>query len=96
MTDNGPSSISVDPIVAVWLGLVLLSGVSFAVIEGGLVSALASAVVVLIAGFKARLIMVYFMELKSVPRNWQVMYTGWIIAASALLMIGNVVAMVKG
>ncbi|ORV53148.1 hypothetical protein AWC05_20620 [Mycobacterium florentinum] len=74
----------------------LLSGVSFAVIEGGLVTAIASAVVVLIAGLKVRLIMVYFMELKSVPRNWQVMYTVWIIAASALLMIGNVVAMVKG
>ncbi|MCV7410631.1 cytochrome C oxidase subunit IV family protein [Mycobacterium florentinum] len=96
MTDNGPTSVAADPAVSVWLGLVLLSGVSFAVIEGGLVTAIASAVVVLIAGLKVRLIMVYFMELKSVPRNWQVMYTVWIIAASALLMIGNVVAMVKG
>jgi cytochrome c oxidase subunit 4 len=96
MADNGPTNISLDPIVAVWLGLVLLSGVSFAVIEGGLVTAVASVVVVLVAAFKARLIMSHFMELKTVPRNWQVMYTGWIIAASALLLIGNFVAMVKG
>ena len=96
MAVNQRVSIADDPVARVWVGLVLLSALSFAVIEGGLVSAIASIVVVLIAAVKVRLIMVQFMELKSIPRNWQRMYTGWIVAASTLLMVGNVIAMVKG
>lgn len=84
-----------DPVVTAWFLLILLSAGSFAAIEGGLITAIASVIVVVIAAWKARFIMVYFMEIKSVGRNWQALYSGWILAVAAMLLVGNFVAMLK-
>ena len=79
----------------VWSLLCLLSAASFAVVEGGLLTAIASLIVVAVVALKARIIMVQFMEIKSIPRNWQVMYAAWIISASAIILCGNFIAMLK-
>lgn len=75
--------------------LVLLTVGSLAVIEGGLVRTVSAVVVISVAALKARLIMRHFMELDLLPRTWQMMYTIWIVAASAVILIGNYVAVLS-
>ena len=81
-----------EPAVTVWLLLILLTIGSFAVIEGGLFAIVAPVIVIGIAAYKARLIMMHFMELKSAPRTWRIMYTTWIGVAATIILVGNYVA----
>lgn len=77
------------PLGPAWGILVLLTVGSLMVVESGLVGVVSSAVVIGVAAVKARLIMRHFMELESLPRTWQLSYTMWIVAASAVILIGN-------
>jgi Prokaryotic Cytochrome C oxidase subunit IV len=94
--DAGRDDLAVSDIArTMWLLLCLLSVVSFAVVEGGLVTAIASVIVVAVAALKARIIMVHFMEIKSIPAKWQSMYAAWIVAASVIILCSNFIAMLK-
>jgi heme/copper-type cytochrome/quinol oxidase subunit 4 len=81
-----------EPIVTVWLVLIALTCGSFAVIEGGVLALISPLIVIGIAAYKIRLVMVHFMEVKSATRTWRTMYTTWILVAAAIILIGNYVA----
>jgi heme/copper-type cytochrome/quinol oxidase subunit 4 len=78
--------------VTVWLALVLLSVASFVVIEGDLLTSIAALIVIGVAVLKVRLIMTHFMETRSAPRTWQLMYTSWILLVATIIIVGNYVA----
>lgn len=75
-----------------WLILVVLTIGSFVTFEGGVPALIAAPVVIGIAAYKTRLIMVHFMEVNLAGRPWHLMYTVWIIAASLIILVGNYVA----
>jgi heme/copper-type cytochrome/quinol oxidase subunit 4 len=79
----------------VWALLVLLTAGSLAVVEGGLVRLVSAAVVIGLAAYKARLVMLHFMEIKTLPGVWKKMYTMWIVAAVGIILIGNYVAVLS-
>ena len=81
-----------EPTVTVWLMLIVLTGGSFAVIEGDLFSFVSPLIVIGIAAYKARLIMVHFMEVKLAARTWRTMYTTWIGIVAGIILIGNYTA----
>ena len=79
-------------VVNAWLILIALTTVSFSAIEGGVPALVAAPVVIGIAAYKARLIMVHFMEVNLAGRPWRTMYTTWIVVASTIILAGNYIA----
>jgi heme/copper-type cytochrome/quinol oxidase subunit 4 len=75
-----------------WLVLIVLTIGSFAAIEGGVPALIAAPVVVGIAAYKSRLIMVHFMEVNLAGRPWRTMYTTWIVVTATMILVGNYIA----
>lgn len=83
---------SSDQIVNTWLLLVFSTIGSFATIEGGIPPLIAAPVVIGIAAYKSRLIMVHFMEVNLADRPWRTMYTTWIVVVTTIILVGNYIA----
>ena len=65
------SVLPLHPMTLAWLTLLAATAVSFALAESAGAARLASAAVVLIAGFKVRLVFLYFMELGGGAMPWR-------------------------
>jgi len=50
----------------------------------------ASYIVVIVTTFKARLIILNFMEVKHAPKKWRLMYETWYISIGMMLLIAEV------
>lgn len=73
----------------VWLALLGATGLAWWLAEGHSTTAhLASALVIAIAGFKSRLIVLHFMELRSAPLAWRLLIEGWVVGVVAMIAIG--------
>ena len=83
---------SSDQLVNSWLILIVLTIGSFVTIEVGVPALIAAPVVIGIAGYKSRLIMVHFMEVNLAGRPWRTMYTAWIVVAATIILAGNYIA----
>lgn len=45
-------------------------------------------VVILIAAFKARLVILHFMQLKTAPLEWRLIFEAWVVAVAAWILVG--------
>lgn len=79
--------------LAVWLLLMGLTLCSVGLLEGGWLRSTASLVVVLIAAWKSRLVILHFMEASHAPGHWRVFYELWNFAAAATLIIGHLLSL---
>lgn len=79
--------------VRVWLLLMGLTLCSVALFEGGWLGPAASIVIVLIAAWKSRMVILHFMEARHAPGHWRVLYELWNFAAAATLLIGYLVSL---
>lgn len=77
----------------VWGILVGLTLVSFAVFEGHFLESLAVLAIVGIAGFKARLVILHFMEATHAPGHWRFLYETWNFVVVAIIVIGHYVTL---
>jgi cytochrome c oxidase subunit 4 len=78
-----------NEVLNTWLILIVLTVGSFATIEGGVPALVAAPIVIGIAAYKSRLIMVHFMEVNLAGRPWRTMYTSWIVVAATIILGGN-------
>ncbi len=81
--------------VITWLLLVCLTLTSVGVFEGDWLGALSTLVIVLIAGIKAHMVMMHFMEAAHAPGRWRLLYETWVFAAAALIAIGHYVTLAR-
>lgn len=73
---------------AVWLILVLATCASWWLVEHEAVPArVATTAALAVAAFKARLVFLHFMELRTAPLAWRLLFEAW-----ALLSAGTIVA----
>lgn len=73
--------------------LIILTLLSFFLIEdtaGSSWTRWASYVVALVTTFKARLIILNFMEVNHAPKKWRLMYETWYISIGMMLVIAEV------
>ena len=76
------------PATRAWLALVAVTLASFALAEGAASPKFAATVVMIIAAFKVRLVIVHFMELRWRPLPWRVLFECW-TAAITLVIVGG-------
>lgn len=76
------------PATRVWLGLMAATISSWAIAEQSESPRLAASFVVLIAAFKARLVIVHFMELDWRPMPWRILLEGWTFVSAAMILGG--------
>lgn len=76
----------------IWLGLMALTAVSVAIGEGALLGRLSSVAIIAISAFKARLVMLNYMEANRAPVRWRILYEGWNAAAAGLIIIAYVMS----
>lgn len=74
--------------VVVWCVLCALTIVSVGLSEVEWRGDILSAVIVLTAAVKSRLVIVHYMEVKRAARHWCVLYEAWNFAAAATIIIG--------
>ena len=76
------------PATRAWLALVAVTLVSFVLAEGDGSPRLVATVVMLIAAFKVHLVVVHFMELRWRPLPWRVLFEGWTVAVTLVIVGG--------
>ena len=76
------------PATRAWLLLVAITLVSFALAEGAAPPRLATTLVMLIAAFKVRVVIAYFMELRWRPLPWRVLFECWTVAVTLMILGG--------
>lgn len=72
----------------VWLLLVTATIITWQVAEGEPLTNLSRTLLVAVSAFKVRLVIRQFMQLRSMPRPWQVAFDGWIMLAASIILIG--------
>jgi hypothetical protein len=77
------------PATAIWFALIIATAVSWALgAHHGVGATLASVAVILVAGFKARCIGLYFMELREAPTMLRGIFEAYVgIVTTGLLVI---------
>jgi len=81
------SVLPLHPMTLAWLTLLAATAVSFALAESAGAARLASAAVVLIAGFKVRLVFLHFMELAGGAMPWRVIAELWLAGVTGLIVV---------
>lgn len=73
--------------IVVWLVLVTATLLSWWLVEHDSIAArVATTAALAIAAFKARLVFLHFMELRSAPWPWRLLFEGWaLLCVSAIL-----------
>jgi hypothetical protein len=75
------------PASIVWAALMLATYTSTWGLSKELVStSTATMLIMLIAAVKVRLIMIHFMELGHAPLAWRLLFEGWTVACTALIL----------
>jgi heme/copper-type cytochrome/quinol oxidase subunit 4 len=78
-----------SPASVVWLLLMLATCAStWWLKSGAATSAVATAFIMLIAAFKVRLVIVHFMELGGAPWPWRLLFDGWIVVCTTVILFG--------
>ncbi|MBI2963112.1 MAG: cytochrome C oxidase subunit IV family protein [Deltaproteobacteria bacterium] len=72
----------------VWIVLSLATGVSWWLAEREGSTAGATVLIMLIAAFKARMVMLHFMELKAAPLPWRCVFEGWVVIFTGVILAG--------
>jgi cytochrome c oxidase subunit 4 len=82
-------SLVVQPVTFVWATLVLATGLAWWSANGGVVSSFeATAIVVIVAAVKARLVILHFMDLKAAPRSWRFVFEAWVVLSTSVILGG--------
>jgi heme/copper-type cytochrome/quinol oxidase subunit 4 len=82
-------SLVVQPVTLVWVVLMLATCLTWWSANGGAVPPVeATAVVMVIAAFKARLVILHFMNLKGAPHSWRFLFEGWVVVSTAVILGG--------
>jgi heme/copper-type cytochrome/quinol oxidase subunit 4 len=77
------------PATGIWLLLMLATGLTYWLVEGhGVGAQTAATAVILIAGFKARLVFLHFMDLRTAPLPWRLAFEAWAVISVAVILIG--------
>jgi caa(3)-type oxidase subunit IV len=72
----------------VWLGLIVLTLISWRVgTDGGFTPKLATVIVLIVAFFKVRLVGLYFMELREAPIQLRMILEGYCLVVCTTLII---------
>lgn len=72
----------------VWCMLCALTILSVALVEGGWWRDASSAIIVLIAAAKSRLVILHYMEAKHAAKHWRFLYETWNCAAATTIVMG--------
>lgn len=73
--------------VSVWLVLVTATLLSWWLVEHGSVTGrIATTAALSIAAFKARLVFLHFMELRSAPWPWRALFEAWALVCTAAIL----------
>jgi hypothetical protein len=79
----------VRPVSFVWAALVLATGLAWWSANGGVVSSFeATAIVVIVAAVKARLVILHFMDLKAAPLSWRFVFEAWVVLSTSVILGG--------
>ncbi|MBI4693939.1 MAG: cytochrome C oxidase subunit IV family protein [Gammaproteobacteria bacterium] len=81
------SATRLHPMTLVWLALLGATALSFALAESAGAVRIASALVMLIAGFKVRLVFLYFMELGGGAMPWRAIAELWVAGVTTLIVV---------
>lgn len=74
---------------AVWLLLMTATGLAWWLVEHHSVNPrIASTAVLLIAAFKVRLVFLHFMELRTAPLVWRLLFEAWVLLFVGIILIG--------
>jgi heme/copper-type cytochrome/quinol oxidase subunit 4 len=77
------------PVTVVWAALVLATCVAWWSASGGAVPSFeATAIVMIVAAVKARLVILHFMDLKAAPRPWRLLFEGWVVLTTCVILGG--------
>lgn len=75
------------PATVVWAVLMLATCASTWWLSKDVVTpVVATVAIMLIAGFKVRLVMLYFMELRDAPLPWRLVQEIWVLVATGLIV----------
>ena len=75
------------PATLVWLALMLITCATTWWLSKDAVSAVTGTVlIILLAAFKTRLVLIHFMELGHAPRRWRLLFEIWPIACAAIIL----------
>lgn len=78
-----------ESVTLVWGVLMLATGLIWWAARGDAVLGLqAATIVMVIAAIKVRLIVLYFMELKTAPLALRFLFEGWIVLFTGLILVG--------
>jgi len=82
-------SLVVQPVTFIWVALVLATSFAWWSANGGVVPSVeATAIVVIVAAVKARLVILYFMDLKAAPRSWRLLFEAWVALSTGVILGG--------
>lgn len=76
-----------------WMLLVILTSISFALFEGGISALIAGTAIIVISALKSRLIILHYMEAKRAASHWKFMYDTWNFTCAALIIVANAVTL---
>lgn len=82
------SALLVNAGTRVWLILVVATGLTTAIFEADHGVAWATIAILVIASVKIALIIGYFMEVRSAPRSLQIACGVWLVAVTAIVIVG--------
>jgi heme/copper-type cytochrome/quinol oxidase subunit 4 len=72
----------------IWLTLLGVTLLSWAIAESTLAPQLAATTVMLIAAFKIRLVFIHFMELGPSVQPWRTLFTIWVSLVTSIILLG--------
>jgi hypothetical protein len=76
---------------AVWLLLLIATGLTAWIAGMDAGEHWATSAILAVAALKIALVMAWFMELRWAPTPWQMAFGAWLLAVSALLIVGFIV-----
>jgi hypothetical protein len=76
-----------------WIGLVVVTLLSFTVAESsGVAGDIETAIVIVAAAFKGRIILVWFMGARSFPLAWRLFFDAWLLVNAAVILGFHLIA----
>jgi heme/copper-type cytochrome/quinol oxidase subunit 4 len=77
-----------NPVTLVWLGLMLATCAStWWLSKDAFTPTVATVAIILVAAFKIRFVMHYFMELRTAPLPWRLATEAWLVAATGVILV---------
>ena len=88
-----PSHPTARQATGTWLLLVTATLISWWLVERrGIGAHIATTAALLIAGFKARMVLQHFMELRTAPPIWRAVFDAWVVVFISAIMAGYWIA----